>query len=97
MTVKNWWLIPTIIVLTVVVTVAIFFIASMPKVDSQASGASLYAQNCERCHGPLAASERRGRTTEQIQTAISNVNAMKGLSNLTPAQIQAIVEALATP
>jgi mono/diheme cytochrome c family protein len=68
--------------------------------NTQTNGAQLYAQNCERCHDPLASSQRRGRTVAQIQAAIASVPQMRSqtnLANLTPAQIQAISDALASP
>lgn len=61
-------------------------------------GASLYAGACATCHGPLASSQKRGRTASQIQTAINtNAGAQMGtasLKTLTPAQVQAIADAL---
>lgn len=59
------------------------------------NGASLYATHCASCHGQLANSERRGATVTAIQNAIDrNRGGMGRLSNLTPAQIQAISDAL---
>lgn len=57
-------------------------------------GATLYANNCAGCHGPLATSAKLGATASQIQTGISTVSQMKSLSTLTSAQIQAIAGAL---
>ena len=59
-----------------------------------ADGAALYAQYCSSCHGALATSTKLGATAARIQAGISNANAMKSLSNLTSAQIQAIATAL---
>ena len=57
-------------------------------------GAALYATYCSSCHGALAASSKRGATAARIQTGVTGVNAMKSLSNLTSAQMQAIAAAL---
>ncbi len=59
-------------------------------------GATLYGQYCAGCHGPLASSAKAGRTATQIQTAITAVGAMSGLSSLTSTQIQAIAKVLAS-
>ena len=59
-------------------------------------GASLYATYCAGCHGPLATSSKKGATATQIQTAITKVRAMRSLSTLTTAQIQAIAAALSS-
>lgn len=59
-------------------------------------GATLYANNCAGCHGPLATSAKLGATATQIQTGINTVSNMKSLSSLTTAQIQAIASALST-
>ncbi|MBU0484272.1 MAG: CxxxxCH/CxxCH domain-containing protein [Proteobacteria bacterium] len=64
---------------------------------TQASGETLYADNCAMCHAGLAASSKKDRTASQIQTAINNnVGNMGFLSGLTAAEIQAIAEALTT-
>ncbi|HEY4743458.1 MAG TPA: cytochrome c, partial [Desulfuromonadaceae bacterium] len=57
-------------------------------------GAALYTADCSGCHGPLASSSKKGATAAQIQTGISSVSAMKSLSTLTTAQVQAIAAAL---
>ena len=57
-------------------------------------GAALYTSDCAGCHGPLATSSKLGATATQIQTGISTVSAMKSLSTLSTAQIQAIAAAL---
>ncbi len=59
-------------------------------------GATLYATYCAGCHGPLATSSKLGATAAMIQTGISTVGAMSGLSTLTTAQIDAIAAALST-
>jgi predicted CxxxxCH...CXXCH cytochrome family protein len=59
-------------------------------------GATLYANNCATCHGPLASSTKAGATAAQIQTGINTVSAMSSLSSLSSADIQAIADALAT-
>ncbi|MEJ2699565.1 MAG: c-type cytochrome [Desulfuromonadales bacterium] len=61
---------------------------------STLDGVALYTNNCSGCHGPLASSEKTGRTATQIQDAINTVGAMKSLSSLTYAQIQAIADVL---
>lgn len=68
-----------------------------PTTPTTPDGASLYAANCESCHGPLATSEKLGETATDIQGAInSNKGGMGDLSTLTQEQIQAIADALAT-
>ncbi len=58
-------------------------------------GAALYAENCQRCHGPIENSEVEDRTAAGIQDAIdSNKGGMRSLSFLTSAEVQAISEAL---
>jgi hypothetical protein len=57
-------------------------------------GGALYATNCASCHSPLATSTKRGRTAQQISTAINNVPDMAGLSSLTDRQRAAIAFAL---
>lgn len=59
-------------------------------------GATLYANNCASCHGPLATSSKRGATLARLQSAISgNVGGMGYLSSLSAADVQAIINALA--
>jgi uncharacterized protein (TIGR03382 family) len=59
-------------------------------------GASLYAANCQSCHGALASSSVRGKSATQIRTAISsNTGGMGKLSFLTSTQISAIATVLA--
>jgi mono/diheme cytochrome c family protein len=58
-------------------------------------GAQLYADNCQRCHGSLANSEKRGASAASIQDAIDgNKGSMGSLSSLTPEEVQAIADAL---
>ena len=62
------------------------------------NGAQLYADNCSGCHGALPVSEKLGASAAEIQTAIDlNVGGMGFLSFLTPAEVQAISDALAVP
>src|SRR6266542_2395819 len=51
-------------------------------------GAALYAAKCASCHGPLVTSTKLGRTAAQITAA----NMTQGL---TPAEVQAVADALA--
>lgn len=63
----------------------------LPVVD----GSLLYAQNCAGCHGTLASTTKRDRTSAQISLAISTTQpAMFSLSFLTTAQVQAIADVL---
>jgi mono/diheme cytochrome c family protein len=57
-------------------------------------GPTLYAQNCQSCHGALASSEVRGASASKIQQAINSKSQMAGLKSLTTTQIQAIAAAL---
>ncbi len=62
-----------------------------------AEGISLYAENCARCHGKLADSERKGRSADQIYGAILNSEVMRAvpeLKALSADEIRAIAEAL---
>ena len=66
------------------------------EAGSTIDGAALYSANCSGCHGPLASSTKKGATAAQIQAAISSKRAMRSLSSLTTAQIQAIAAALSS-
>jgi len=58
-------------------------------------GATLYASNCAGCHGPLAASTKKGVSIARLQLAISSdAGGMGYLSRLSVDEIQAIVTAL---
>jgi hypothetical protein len=59
-------------------------------------GASLYTNDCSKCHGPLATSTKLGVTAAQIQSAITSVYQMNSLTNLSALQIQAIASALSS-
>lgn len=71
-------------------------VSSSPSPTPSADGATLYANYCASCHGPLAASAKLGATAAKIQNGINTVSNMKSLSSLTSAQIQAIADALKT-
>jgi len=59
-------------------------------------GATLYANNCASCHGPLATSAKAGATAARTQTAINNnTGGMGSLSALTSTQVSAIASVLA--
>ena len=59
------------------------------------NGAMLYKENCAMCHNGLATSTKTNRTATQIQAAIDNdIGGMRYLDTLSPAEIQAIAEAL---
>jgi mono/diheme cytochrome c family protein len=60
-------------------------------------GAALYAGACESCHNALATSQHRGASAATIQNAINTKIPAMGsasLKALTPAQVQAIANAL---
>lgn len=60
------------------------------------TGAALYSNNCESCHGPLLSSAKLGADTIRIQNAIaSNSGGMGFLATLTATEIQAIVNTIA--
>jgi hypothetical protein len=84
---------------TVAVVVVVFLILSSPQINppvttGQSDGPSLYAQYCGICHRSLTSTNVQGRTAEKIQAAIEIFPQMRELSNLTPAQVEAISEAL---
>ncbi|SMF43355.1 c-type cytochrome [Pseudobacteriovorax antillogorgiicola] len=56
-------------------------------------GQELYAQRCSACHGILADSTKKGRSSEAIKLAISNVPQMSGIS-LSDDEVEAIATAL---
>lgn len=56
-------------------------------------GRQLYATNCQSCHGALATSEVRNRTSAQIKSAIVDINEMKNLK-LSDDQVNAIAYSL---
>ncbi len=67
-----------------------------PASTASIDGAALYADNCASCHGPLATSSKAGAAMSMIQTAIANnMGGMSKFSTLSPAQLQAIADALA--
>jgi mono/diheme cytochrome c family protein len=60
------------------------------------TGAALYSNNCESCHGPLLSSAKTGADTTRIQNAITNNSGGMGfLATLTATEIQAIVNTIA--
>lgn len=61
-----------------------------PVVD----GATLYASYCASCHKVLGQTTKRGRTSQQIRDAITNVVTMNNLANLTSQEIDAIAKVL---
>jgi mono/diheme cytochrome c family protein len=77
---------------------------SLPSAQASVAtlnGAALYVTNgtsgtnCGSCHGPLATSDKRGRTATQIQNAINaNRGGMGEFSAFTAAQVQAIANTL---
>lgn len=66
-------------------------VATLPPGDYNLSCASA------SCHGPLASTNKPGRTTAQIQAAIASTPQMYSLSTLTQAQITDIAKQLACP
>jgi len=65
--------------------------------SSPPDGPTLYSDYCAICHGPLAASSKLNRSASQIQGAIdANIGNMGYLGILTPADVQAIADALVT-
>ena len=68
-----------------------------PLPGAGTSGATLYANSCSGCHGPLATSTKLGATFVRIQNAISgNIGGMGSFISLTGADLQAIEAALNT-
>jgi mono/diheme cytochrome c family protein len=60
------------------------------------TGAALYSNNCEGCHGPLLSSAKLGADSTRIQNAITdNSGGMGFLATLTATEIQAIVTTIA--
>lgn len=57
-------------------------------------GAQMYATSCASCHGALASSTKKGMTLESFNASIQNVAVMRGLSNLTTRQREALTFAL---
>jgi len=66
--------------------------SSNPPPASTVDGAALYAANCASCHGALATSAKKGATAAQIQIRMYTTPYAK--SALTPAEVQAIADAL---
>ena len=69
-------------------------LATTSPVPVTTDGATLYANNCASCHGPLASSSKIGATSTRINSAITTVSGMKSLSSLTASQIQSIADVL---
>ena len=63
------------------------------EVNVPLDGSMLYATNCAGCHGALATSAKKSRTSPQITLALAMVPAMSSIK-LTSAQIEAIALAL---
>ncbi|MGE5809215.1 MAG: c-type cytochrome [Nitrospirota bacterium] len=86
---------------TVVLTLALFGCSNGNVADTTApgaaiDGAALYTSDCSGCHGPLAASGKKGASVSQIQDAIAhNWGGMGAFAGLTTDQLQAIATALA--
>jgi hypothetical protein len=57
------------------------------------TGAQIYANTCQSCHGALATSSKRGRTAAQITTSMTSVGSHSWA--LTSAQITLLANALA--
>src|SRR5512147_313505 len=85
----------------VILTLALFGCSSGNVANTTATGAAidgavLYNSDCSGCHGPLAASGKKGASVSQIQDAIShNWGGMGAFAGLTTDQLQAIAAALA--
>jgi len=62
-------------------------------VPADSNGANLYEANCASCHGALANSEKIGATAAQIQVRMAA--SPYASSTLSPAEVQAIADALA--
>jgi mono/diheme cytochrome c family protein len=61
------------------------------------TGAALYSNNCEVCHGPLLSSSKLGADTARIQNAIAgNSGGMGYLATLSATEILAIANTIAT-
>jgi predicted CxxxxCH...CXXCH cytochrome family protein len=58
-------------------------------------GPALYTSECAGCHGPLATTNKPGRTATAVQDAIdNNIGSMGYLSSLTAEEVQAIADSL---
>ena len=57
-------------------------------------GPSLYASNCESCHGPLETSAKWGATVARIDAGIASIKEMSPLVTLSAAQRKLISDAL---
>jgi len=60
-------------------------------------GTKLYNENCASCHGNIMVTPKRDRTFAQINSAIISMPQMSALIRLTPAEVQAISNALSAP
>src|SRR5512143_3544839 len=85
----------------VILTLAIFGCSKGNVADTTApgvaavDGVALYTIDCSGCHGPLAASGKKGASVSQIQNAIAhNWGGMGAFANLTTDQLQAIATTL---
>ncbi len=66
-----------------------------PPTNITVNGPTLYASNCESCHGLLATSTKLNRSFSAIKTAIvNNSGGMASLGALSDLQLQAIADAL---
>lgn len=71
---------------------SVTYSSSGPQITPQSSVA--YTESCASCHGPMVNTTKRGRTTAEIQLAITTVPSMQYLASLSVAQINAIAAEL---
>jgi len=65
--------------------------------DDRQRGATLYAELCAACHGPLDATNKPNRPFGRIASAIRIVPSMYHLKHLTREDLEALAAALAQP
>ena len=68
-----------------------------PPSDLALKGQQLFEKNCAACHFDLEKTDKKGRSAQEIDTAIRTVSPMNMLASLSISDINAIVAALAPP
>lgn len=81
--------------LTAITLLTLTVVASNTAIAGQAlDGAALYTHHCAVCHEHLEQTEKPGRPTSRIRSAIRTIPAMASLNHLSKEEVDAIAKAL---
>ena len=81
-------------ILIIILFTAALASADVPELDEQPDGASLYQENCARCHGKLEMTMIPDRRPGRIASAIKNLGVMANLRHLSALQLVKISKSL---